>query len=128
VEAVVQEGWAVLGKPAPIFKLIAPDGTGGSREAIFRNPHQIFTVVKKVNFLADVTHLTVTDPWYGGSYNYSETVKVGYSAHERRDVVPHNENPFNGIYINPPSRHSLLVDRVFPERGKGDSLPLAKQV
>jgi hypothetical protein len=131
IEAPWQEFKAWLGKPAPIFKLIAPDGTGGSRETIFRNPYNMFTVVKKVHFWALVAHLTVFHEWHGGSYNYSETVAAGSEAHELRDVIPHDYNQFSGVYINPPDRRSLLSARVFPARAPNDHprrLPLAKQI
>lgn len=128
VEAGVRELGAKLGIPLPIFKLVAPDGTGGSRETILRNPHGLSVAVKKDNFLAYVSHLIVTDSWYQGSYNYSETITVGYDAHVLRDVVPHKENPFNNIYVNPPDRHSSLSERVFPEKANRDSNPLAKQI
>jgi hypothetical protein len=128
VEAAVQELKTWLRKPPPIFKFIAPDGTGGSRETILRNPHNLYTVVKKNNFLAYVANLIVTDDWEQGSYNYSETIVAGYDAHEKRDVIPHKENPFNNIYVNPPNRHSPLSERVFPEKANRDSNPLAKQI
>ena len=131
VEAPWVELKAWAGKPPPIFKLIAPDGTGGSRETILRNPHQMSAVVKKVHFWTLVAHLTVFDVWHGGSYNYSETSVAGTPGHDLRDVDPHNYNRFSGVYVNPPDRRSPLSQRFFPKRAPGDSpqrRPLAEQV
>lgn len=130
LEAPFQEVKEKLGIPVPVFKLVAPDGTGGSRETVLRNIHRIFVVVKKVNFLAYVAHMTIKDPWLGGSYNYSETVAAGYGAHVMRDVDPHNKySSIPNVYINPPDPYpfSSPSERRFPEN---DNLgrPLASQV
>lgn len=130
-DAVFQELKEKLGIPAPVFKLIAPDGTGGSRETILQNIHRIFVVVKKEKFLAYVAHMTIKDPWHRGSYNYSETVVAGISAHNMRDVEPHNKYAsIPNVYINPPDPYpfSLLLERVFPETVNNEPTPLAKQV
>lgn len=130
IAPMVESPWqSVKGQGAlPIFKLIAPDGTGGSHETILRNPHHISTVVKKENFLAYVAHLVLTDYWHQGSYNYSETVDAGYSAHVMRDVDPHTKYPFPEIYVNPPDRFAARGMRVFPEKVSNDGVPLAKQI
>jgi hypothetical protein len=130
VEAPYQEIKEKVGIPVPVFKLVAPDGTGGSRETVLRNIHRIFVVVKKANFLAYVAHMTLKDPWLRGSYNYSETVSAGFSAHEMRDVAPHSKYSFPDVYINPPDPYpfSLLSERVFPEKVNNERNPLAKQV
>jgi hypothetical protein len=128
LESGYQEVKEKLGIPVPIFKLVAPDGTGGSRETILRNPHKIFTAVKKEKFLAYVGHLIITDYWDQGSYNYSETVKAGYPAHVMRDVDPHNKYPFPNVYANPTDRFSSIAQRVFPEKINGENNPLAKQI
>lgn len=127
-ESFYQEVKGKLGIPAPVFKLIAPDGTGGSRETLLRNMHKIFTVVKQVNFLAYIGHLTIKDYWNQGSYNYSETVRAGYSAHKMRDVTPHTKYKFPNVYINPPDRFSPLAERIFPESAPNETKSLALQV
>jgi hypothetical protein len=128
-EGPYQEVKEKLGIPAPVFKLVAPDGTGGSRETILRNIHRVFVAVKKENFLAYVAHMTINDPHDRGSYNYSETVKAGYDAHKMRDVDPHEKYDFPNVYINPPALYpfSSPSERQFPEK---DNLgrPLASQV
>jgi hypothetical protein len=128
--SAIEAGYQTLKGQAgvSIFKLIAPDGTGGSRETIMRNINHWSTVVKSTNQLSFVGHLVVTDYWYQGSYNYSETVKAGYSAHVMRDVTPHSKYPFPDVYLNPPDRHSSLAERIFPERVNNEPNPLAKQI
>lgn len=128
VESIYQEIKEKIGIPAPVFKLVTPDGTGGSRETIMRNPNKWFTVVKKEKFLAYVAHLVITDYWNQGSYNYSETVKAGYSAHKLRDVEPHEKYPFPNVYVNPDDRFSSIAARVFPEKAAGEPTPLAQQI
>jgi hypothetical protein len=126
-ESLWQEIKEKAGIPAPVFKLIAPDGTGGSRETILRNLRNRFTVVKKVNFLADVSYMVITDYLNQGSYNYSETIKAGYSEHKMRDVKPHEKYPKH--YVNPSeSRFSSIAQRTFPEKAPGENIPLAQQV
>jgi len=127
-ESLYQEVKGKLGIPAPVFKLIAPDGTGGSRETLLRNMHNRFTVVKEIDFLAYVGHLTITDYWNQGSYNYSETIRAGYSGHEKRDVDPHKKYKFPNVYVNPTDRFSPLSQRIFPEKALGESTPLANQL
>ena len=128
IEGPFQEIKEKLGIPMPVFKLVAPDGTGGSRETILRNMHKIFVAVKKVDFLAYIGHMAVTDYWTQGSYNYSETVKAGYPAHVMRDVEPHTKYEYPNVYINPPDRFSPLSERIFPESVNGEPNPLAKQI
>jgi hypothetical protein len=109
----------------PIFKLVSPDGTGGSHETILRNPNHWPTVVKKVNFLAYVEHLVNKDYWHQGSYNFSETVIVGNAAHERHDVKPHKQYPYEEVYHNPENRYLPLAERRFP-RNDARGNPFAK--
>jgi hypothetical protein len=126
-EAVWQEFKEKLGIPAPVFKLIAPDGTGGSRETILRNIHNRFTAVKRENFMADVSYLVITDYDNQGSYNYAETIKAGYDAHKKFDVETHEKYPKH--YVNPSeSRFSPLSQRTFPEKASGENTPLASQI
>jgi hypothetical protein len=104
----------------PIFKLVSPDGTEGSRELILTNPSGWVmgdsTVVDVLHW-KNIRSRVVTDERYAGSYNYSETITVGYSKHELRDVDSHRDWP--GFYLNP-GRDEPLEDRMFPERdGRG---------
>jgi hypothetical protein len=130
IEAPYQELKEKIGIPAPVFKLVAPDGTGGSRETILRNMHKVFVAVKKEDFLAYVAHMTINDSHFRGSYNYSETVAAGIDAHKLRDVEPHEEYEFPNVYVNPPEPYPFnsLSDRIFPERVLNEPNPLAKQI
>lgn len=129
-EAALQEK---LGQwRTPVFKLISPDKTGGSRETIIKNrlntsKGQTFevgtSVIGDVNKHTPVASLIETDPWYQGSYNYSETVITGLAAHGDRDVVPHKvlvdlskPRHLRNVYVNPDrkDRHGPLCDRKFP--------------
>ena len=112
----------------PIFKLICPDGTGGSKETIITNP-----VLEKVKVVGPqglewklqrsskigdtnqqvlVNHRVVTKMKYQGSYNFSETAVVGLDDHKKRDVDPHKKDP---EYIDPPDRFAPLKERIFNE-------------
>ena len=102
-----------------IFKLVSPDGTGGSREIIIKNwllpksgpptstlgagPGVWFDIRRRV----DVNHITM------GSYNYSETIVQGFGAHKLRDMEPHEK--MRGEYLNP-YMWSSLKSRRFPHR------------
>lgn len=96
----------------PVFKLISPDGTGGSAETIIRNRSR-FTIGVP-NELVQVTDRVVRDYHDQGSYNYSETVEVGLPTHEKHDVAPHRKYP--KYYLNPPNRFLPLNARRFPPR------------
>jgi hypothetical protein len=96
----------------PIFKLVSPDGTGGSLETVIRNNGK-FTI-GAVNRPEPVAGLIVETYRHQGSYNYSETVEVGLSAHEIHDVEPHKKYPT--YYLNPLNRFSALRSRQFPAR------------
>jgi hypothetical protein len=127
-------------KFTPIFKLISPDGTGGSCETIIRNPQidkwwsgAIPTTaignsnIGAVGSIETISHRIVEHPWYQGSYNYSETVVVGNDLHEKNDVEPHKKNKFMGVYVNPLDRSELLSLRKFPKIDATGKL-LANQV
>ncbi len=128
-----------------VFKLVSPDGTGGSRECCIKNDLNSQTlklpglpevrtgaayIGRTVNESVNVQELKLveTDPHYQGSYNYSETVETGLAAHEMRDVEPHKKMGGNySLYMDPSDRYSLLASRYFPAldpQGK----PLADQV
>jgi len=128
-------------KYSPIFKLVSPDGTGGSRECCVKN---IFDVVKKtktridgeftsmlgyttigaVNETVNVAepNRIVKDSVAQGSYNYAETMVKGLPEHERLDVETDPMEP--GYYVEPPNLFqfsdvgllSNLHMRRFPEK------------
>lgn len=91
----------------PVFKLISPDGTGGSVETIIKNPRR-FTIGAP-NELVPVRDRVVPDYHHQGSYNFSETVEAGLPAHEKHDVWPHKKWPQE--YLNPADRFSLASRR-----------------
>jgi hypothetical protein len=117
IDASYKQGWV------PVFKLMSLDGTGGSMETIIHNPIDVKVRdffsgprrlnIGEVNKPEGVTNRIVTEPWYQGSYNYSETVEVGFAAHQRHDVKPDNLNPT--ALVNPPNRHMPLALRRFPK-------------
>ena len=79
------------GQEATVFKLVSPDGTGGSWEVIIKNPENTKTIGtgEPVTITPKILE---SDPRLQGSYNYSETIEMGLSAHELRDVLPHKKN------------------------------------
>lgn len=97
----------------PVFKLISPDGTGGSSEVCVHNPqvNKLYVPMlgrtiaygeKRIGGEGVPTIIVtraVTDEVYRGSYNYAETVIKGLEEHEYRDVKPHRET--KGFYVNP---------------------------
>jgi hypothetical protein len=106
----------------PVFKLVSPDGTGGSREVILNNPRDLIfrdsTVVGSLRWKY-VRNRVMLNELYAGSYNYAETITRGYHAHVKADVDTHREWP--GFYINP-DPDSALKDRHFPERDSRGAL------
>jgi len=135
--------WAsvILGqRQIPVFKLVSPDGTGGSRECIITNPQEewlqlsdvIGSRVKAgrsdigaVNVTVDVSGRIEKDPVKQGSYNYAETVVEGLAAHKRFDV---ETDPMNAMFfVDPLNRFSLIFSRRFPPNDQGGH-PLADQV
>lgn len=113
----------------PVFKLISPDRTGGSLEVCIHN-HQVYnsvwqalnpftagtggkTRIGSVNKWVNVETQIVENWKFKGSYNYSETVKMGLSAHDHRDVKSHKVT--RNFYVDP-SRWTKLENRIFPER------------
>lgn len=93
----------------PVFKLISPDGTGGSNEVIINNRHgksQIGDFRQWVNVRNEI----VKNEAFLGTYNYSETSVVGYSAHEFRDITPHKKT---GRYRNPNYLFATRSQRLF---------------
>ena len=112
----------------PIFKLICPDGTGGSKETIIKNPKihktpvstsqgdyyemQRGTKIGEVNQLNMVKPSIVTDGHNQGSYNFAETAVHGLKSHEKYDVETHHKDP---VYVDPPDRFAPLKTRIFQE-------------
>jgi hypothetical protein len=125
---------------APVFKLVCPDGTGGSREVCITNTFDVprkmrtrvdgeFTTmighatIGAVNEEVNVANRIVKDSVSQGSYNYAETTAKGLPAHQRLDV---NTDPMKpGYYVEPSDlfRFSELYMRRFPENDhEGKSL------
>ncbi len=109
----------------PVFKLISPDGTGGSMEVCVKNPqvHELklpggtkvrvgSKTIGKTGESVPVRGRLELDEVLRGSYNYAETVVSGFNAHTLMDVNPHSTKP--GFYINP-RLFSPLSGRRFPE-------------
>lgn len=109
----------------PVFKLVSPDGSGGSREVCIHNwqinrerwnPVTRGTAgIGKTDQWVNIRTKVVLDSVYAGSYNYSETIVMGSSNHEHRDVKPHKESP--NFYVNP-SMFSQINSRRFPEKDR----------
>jgi len=138
---------------APVFKLVCPDGTGGSREVCIKNPFNVphtielasymieknadgtnrkvtawtgRTTIGAVNEEVKVADRVVTDSVAQGSYNYAETTVRGLLAHEKFDV---KTDPMKrGYYVEPPDLFKLseLHFRRFPEKDP-QGRPLAAQ-
>jgi len=113
----------------PVFKLICPDGSGGSKETIISNPRvsKVFvggssfgleyemqgrTTIGAKNKGVLVLDRVETQMKYQGSYNFAETSVVGLDAHKKNDVHPHHKD---AKYIDPPDRFEPLKDRFFFE-------------
>jgi hypothetical protein len=125
---------------APVFKLVCPDGTGGSRECCITNPQnhtgQLLPnsgtinfgdwTIGKVNEVVNVQNRIVTDSVAQGSYNYAETTVKGLPAHERLDVKTDPMKP--GFFVEPPDlfKFSDLWARRFPPNDS-QGKPLAAQ-
>ena len=107
----------------PVFKLVSPDGTGGSMEVCIHNwqrpieksfleytlgtpkPDSIGKrKIGRMNEWVNVRTKVVISEKYRGSYNYSETVIVGFGEHKYRDITPHKSH--GGRYLNP--NHRLM--------------------
>jgi hypothetical protein len=138
---------------APVFKLVCPDGTGGSREVCIKNlfdvpkrdpvplrtgamagVHPVVPTTKMVghatigavNEEVNVANRIVKDSVSQGSYNYAETIVKGLPAHQRLDV---NTDPMKpGYYVEPPNLFEFaeLYMRRFPANDPQGN-PLAAQ-
>ena len=112
----------------PVFKLVCPDGTGGSKETIIKNPkiHKVpvstsqgdhFEMQRgsqlgETNVVNMVKPRIITDEHHQGSYNFAETSVLGLGTHEKYDVKTHHKDP---VYVDPPDRFAPLKSRVFKE-------------
>ena len=100
----------------PIFKLVSPDDSGGSRELCVHNFNTNVkgakgkSTIGPIDKWVKIQTKVVLDTIYRGSYNYSETGIVGYFEHKYRDVEPHKEDYW---YYKNPSMYSVLSQRVF---------------
>jgi hypothetical protein len=132
---------------APVFKLVCPDGTGGSREVCIENPFNVLRKFKTridgeftkmvghktigaVNEIVNVSKRIEKDSVAQGSYNYAETTEKGLPAHERLDV--HTDPMQPGYYVEPHDLFQMqfieLNERRFPEKAPGEVEPLAAQI
>ena len=123
---------------APVFKLVCPDGTGGSMEVCIQNPFDVpirmggqvvmvgHATIGAVGEEVKVEKRLVKDSVAQGSYNYAETIEKGLPAHQRLDV---NTDPMTpGYYVEPLNlfQFAELYMRRFPEYDR-EGKPLAAQ-
>lgn len=95
----------------PVFKLVSPDGTGGSRETIiFNHTREASSRIGDVGKPFAVVKKVETAMKYQGSYNFAETAVMGLNEHNRLDVDTHKLDP---NYIDPENRFSTLKGRRF---------------
>lgn len=74
------------------YKLVSPDGTGGSSEIILLNADEAKSLSSKPGTWFSVGARHDLNASTAGSYNYSETVIMGYDAHKLRDMQPHEKH------------------------------------
>jgi hypothetical protein len=108
----------------PVFKMISPDGTGGSHEVIIKNRGSDTLVPAGASIILE--RLIEQHAIYRGSYNYADAMVVGFAAHDIRDVKPHVASAT--FYVNP-NPHLTLGQRVFPAKDprNPNDKPLAEQ-
>lgn len=113
-------------KNTPVFKMVSPDGTGGSREIIIKNRGTDTLVDAGVSII--IQKLVETHLVYRGSYNYADAMITGFSAHKTLDVKPHVASW--DFYVNPTNIYANLDVCKFPEKDprKPNEKPLAEQV
>jgi len=124
----------------PVFKLVCPDGTGGSSEIVIHNwqleldrstpwnhnsgagggrayRHGQKTVggMKPGDKAISIRTKLVVTPEFRGSYNYGDAANAGFLAHDRMDMSPDKvaKDPFHIIF---PPRGVSFASRRFPER------------
>lgn len=80
-------------KTTPVFKLISPDGTGGSLELCIHNwQYRGSTPSGEIGKVGETVNLhgkVVINSIYQGSYNYADNGFAGPDEHEHMDVFPH---------------------------------------
>ena len=102
------------------FKLCLPDGTGGSNEACFYNKEERRSLADWGDSLTNVRQKAIKDNRYRGSYNYADTMAIGYDLHEKFDVDPDNE--WGQDYVDE-KQFSPQSDRIFePKHFVGEDL------
>jgi hypothetical protein len=108
----------------PVFKLVSPDGTGGSMECVITNNGS--TTIGPVNEEVKLADRFVKDPVRLGSYNYAETSVVGLPAHRRLDMITDPMVP--GYFFQPHDlfKDTQLYNRRFPDKD-WQGKPLAGQ-
>lgn len=92
-----------------VFKLCLPDGTGGSCETVIENRFEERSLLKQGE-IRGVSWWIVKDDRYRGSYNYGDTMAIGYDIHEKLDVEP--DNKWGSNYVNE-NQMSELQSRIF---------------
>lgn len=113
----------------PVMKLISPDPSGGSREIIIHSDKIFEERIKNLRYMIGyhsklgvhgggyfvIQPKKIVVGSYEGSYNYSETIKNGFTEHDYRDIQPHKHN--NDFYVNPSFEElsKSLKNRIFPE-------------
>lgn len=115
----------------PIFKLVCPDGTGGSSEIVIHNHllkpdsgkdtggrqlrhgHSTVRGSKPGDPPVLIKNHLVIAPEYRGSYNYSETMVAGFLAHDYRDIAPDKVSS-DPMHILWPPKGQGLASRKFP--------------
>lgn len=127
----------------PVFKLVCPDGTGGSSEIVihnwqlqsddpragggnaYRHGHKTVGGMKPGDRLMNIRTKLVVTPEYRGSYNYADAANAGFWAHKRMDMNPDKvaKDPFHIIF---PPRGVSFASRRFPERDNQGRLILGE--
>ncbi len=101
----------------PIFKLVSPDRTGGSREVILTNPKGwIFgdSTVADCDQWAYVRNRAVLKETYAGSYNYAETITRGYDAHKASGPAFTSTQTPTPAWTNAASRNAMAASHLKP--------------
>jgi hypothetical protein len=97
------------------FKLVRPDGTGGSSEVALHNwRHGITKTGKRskaeVGKWVNARTQAIVEDQYRGSYNFADTMDAGYEEHKRLDMIP--DETYGTKYINE-GRWAPIGKRVF---------------
>lgn len=111
----------------PVFKMISPDRTGGSREIIIKNRGTDYLVPAGAS-IRIINNMVVYDEVYQGSYNYADAMIAGFAAHKALDIEPHIGA--SDFYVNPAHRYWDLDVATFPIKDPRfpNRKPLAEEV